>query len=142
MATNKILSVALRLIFICVALGLGYALWTSHLSAVGSILFGIGGVILGRWMYKARITPNPLGDADRDFGLRPVVRDILKGAICFGVAFLWVIAGTVEVRRQALPDTYWAVIGLVVGPPVLLMLGGTFFIGRGGYKAMFGRSKS
>jgi hypothetical protein len=141
METKSSLSILKRLIVVCAALGVTYYLWSVKLEAAGSILFGIGGVILCRSMVRAGVFPNPFGN-DRDFATRQIFWRILKSAGCYLAAFLWAIMGALGVRYRVLPDTNFVAYGFIGAPLVTLILTGTYFLATGGFKAMFGSSNS
>jgi hypothetical protein len=141
MATSTKQTIALRIAAVCAGLGAIYALSTNRLSTAGTLILVIFLVIVVRSMVKAKTVANPFGGEAREFPIRPVVSNVLKSVGCFVAAFVWAATGAVAVRRQVLPDTYLADIGLVVGPAVLLILGGGVFIIRAARRAMYGSSK-
>jgi len=132
--------IAIRAAGVVTGLCLIYWLWTHELTPAATLLMGIGGVLLARWFSRQRLAPNPFGDAQRNFALRPVWSDLLKSGACFAATLIWAASGALAVRYHKLPDTEWVVYGLVGVPLIALLLGFTFFLGRAALRAMYGAS--
>jgi hypothetical protein len=140
MSTRKLFDRVLRAIGVIAGLWLIYWLWNNHLTPAAGLLVGLGGVLIARWMYRQKVAPNPFGDAERNFALRPVSWDLLKSAGCLAATFLWAISGGLAARYHKLPDTKLAVYGFFGVPLLALFLAFVFFLGRAGVRAMYGIS--
>lgn len=141
MSAAKVMTIALRVIFVCVALALIWWLSTHNLKPAGAIVLGIAGVVVSRMLVRNRLIENPAGDSGRTFSGRPVLWDVIRAAGCLLVSLLWAGIMT-EVARYYRPlDTEWFAIGVVGLPAILLLLMMGFFLGRAGFRGMFGTAE-
>jgi hypothetical protein len=67
MSASKLMNITLRVIGVVAVLWSCYWLWNTRLTPAAGILVGVGGVLIARWMYRQKVTPNPFGDASRDY---------------------------------------------------------------------------
>ena len=137
---SKLLHVATRLMGVVAAVFVCYWFWNHQLTPAAGLLVGIGSVFIGRWLIRQNRAPNPFGDAERNFALRPVLADLLRSGGCFVGALLWAVAGGLATRHHRFPDTPWGVYGLFLPPLLALILGVAFFLGRAGLRAIYGFS--
>jgi hypothetical protein len=142
MTSARIRDIALRTAVVCVAAAAIYWLCTHSLSPAAGVLMSVGGVILGRSILRTKLSPNPLGDAERYFQIGPVLGDLSRCAGCFAAGCVWAVLTTLAVKHQKLPDTYWTAYGVLLVPLVASLAAAAFFLGRAGLRAMFGMSKS
>ena len=63
--------------------------------------------------------------------------DIVKGLLCWGGAILVAVAGAFAARLQIIPDSAMPGV-LILIPAALLLVGGTYLVGRGIFKWLFG----
>jgi hypothetical protein len=137
---EKPLNTLVGLAAVCAAIALASYYWNFSLSTVATISFGFLSVLLARFMYRTKLWSNPLGD-ERDFGRRPVFRDLLQGAACFVGAFVWAAMGAFTIKKAPALDTRLIAWGLLAAPIVAIIVAGSFFVGRGAFRAMFGTAK-
>ena len=133
---------ALRLAFAAVAVWLAWWLSTHQLGSLASTLLGLGGIIMARWLIRAKLVLNPAGSTDRSFGFAPIIRDVLNGAICWVGAILWAVVVAIAAKHRQIPDTEWAAYIVLGGPLIGLIVLGTFFLGRAGFRTMFGMASA
>jgi len=141
-ARHNVFNNALRVILACAAVACIYYLWVGQPTVSRSIAIGIACVIVARLVVKAKILPNPLGEDDRDYSVRPVLWGVAKGLVCFGAAFVWGVGCVLAIHYLVLPDTPLVEYGLMGVPFVLLILAGGWFIIGSGVKAVYGRPKA
>jgi multisubunit Na+/H+ antiporter MnhB subunit len=63
--------------------------------------------------------------------------DIVKGLLCWGGAILVAVGGALAARFQIIPDSAMPGV-LILIPAALLLVGGTYLVGRGIFKWLFG----
>ncbi|HZO21609.1 MAG TPA: hypothetical protein VFB37_03825 [Steroidobacteraceae bacterium] len=132
---------ALRILVICAVVACIYYLWAGQPTVSTAIAIGIACVILARLVIRARLFPNPFGETDRDYSVRPVLWGIIKGGVCLSAAFVWGIGCVLAMRYLVIPDTPLVEYGLMGAPFVLLILAGAWFLIASGIRAVYGHDR-
>lgn len=133
--------IALRLL--CAALAAWSVWWlsTHQLGSLASVLLSLGAIFMARWLVRAKLVLNPAGGTDRSFGFGPIIRDVFNGATCWLGAIAWAALVALAAKYRQIPDTEWAAYFVLGGPLVGLIVLGTFFMGRAGFRTMFGMAR-
>lgn len=63
--------------------------------------------------------------------------DIVKGLLCWGGSILLAVGGALAARLHIIPDAAMPGV-LILIPAALLLVGGTYLVGRGIFKWLFG----
>lgn len=63
--------------------------------------------------------------------------DIVKGLLCWSGSILLAVGGAFAARRQIIPDSATPGVMILI-PAALLLVGGTYLVGRGIVKWLFG----
>ena len=128
-----------RVVGTIAGLGLMYFLYRGGSGSAAGTLITICVAFFGRSLFRSGAIPaNTVFPDSSSFRPRSIVRDGAIAVGCWGVAMLWVVAGAMLVKRQAMPDNYLTA-SLLFGPALILIFAGGFFIFRTFTGLMFGR---
>jgi hypothetical protein len=105
--------------------------------AAGTVVVGLLSVVALRAMARSKLIPNPGGSGERDFGLKPVMSEVLCALGCTGIGFILIVLGALAVRHRFLPDSFMTAL-FTVFPGLIVALVGVRFLARGSYKAVCG----
>ena len=104
-----------------------------------TLLLGLGGVILFRSMVRANKVPGFERQDETAFKLRPVLKELAKGAGFVLAGFVCIAISALGVRFRVIPDSYTTVLLFLV--PSLGLIGwGFILLLRATARAMWGGS--
>jgi hypothetical protein len=128
-----------RVVGAVVGLGLIYYLYRGGSGSLAGTVITICVAFFARSLFRSGAIPsNTLIPENSSIRPRSIARDGAIAVGCWVVAMLWVIPGAMLVKRQAIPDNYLTA-SLIVGPALVLICAGGFFIFRTFTGIMFGR---
>jgi hypothetical protein len=124
-----------------VGVALIYYLYRGGSGGLAGTIITICVAFFARSLFRSGAIPsNTAIPEDSQLRARSIARDLVVAVGCWVVAMLLVIAGTILVKNQVIPDNNLTA-ALIVGPPVVLIIAGAFFVFRILNGFMFGRRR-
>jgi len=130
-----------RVVGAIAGVGLIYYLYQGGSGGIAGTIIIICVAFFGRNMFRSGAIASDIAIPDESpLRARSFARDGAVAAGCWVVAILLVIAGAILVKKHAIPDNNLTA-GIIVGPSLLLILVGGFFIFRILNGFIFGRRR-
>lgn len=130
-----------RVVGAIVGVALIYYLYRGGSGGLAGTVITICVAFFARSLFRSGAIPSNTAIPDNSpLRSRSMVRDGAIAVGCWTVAMLLIIAGTILVKRQVMPDNNLTA-ALIVGPPLVLIFAGGFFVFRTLNGFMFGRRR-